>query len=78
MPPPRILVGEFDKPRHDAIPALDGVHRQTTCEHLCSPSIDHRVGIMTNFATCAQPDLLVDEAGGGRFADRRDPCCVRP
>jgi hypothetical protein len=42
-PPPRILVGELDKPRHDAAPALDGVHRQAACEHLSSPSIDHRV-----------------------------------
>jgi hypothetical protein len=42
-PPPRILVGEFHKPRHDATPALDGVDRQTACEHLSAPPIDHRV-----------------------------------
>jgi hypothetical protein len=42
-PSPRILVGEFDKPRYDAAPSLDGVDRQAMCEHLGSPSIDHRV-----------------------------------
>jgi hypothetical protein len=42
-PPPGILVGEFDEPRHDATPALDGVDRPAACEHLSSPSIDHRV-----------------------------------
>jgi hypothetical protein len=42
-PPLRVLVGEFDKPRHDATPALDGVHRQAPSEHLSSPAVDHRV-----------------------------------
>jgi hypothetical protein len=42
-PPPRMLVGEFDKPRHDAAPALDGVDHQATRAHRSAPSIDHRV-----------------------------------
>jgi hypothetical protein len=41
-PPPRILVGELDEPSHEATPRLDGVHSQTSCEHLSSPSVHHR------------------------------------
>jgi hypothetical protein len=41
-PPPRILVGEFDEPSHQAAAHLDGVYRQTPSEHLSSPSVHHR------------------------------------
>jgi hypothetical protein len=40
---PRIRVGEFDEPQNEATPHLNGVHRQTSSEHLSTPSVDHCV-----------------------------------
>jgi len=69
-----ILVGELDEPRHEATPRLDGIHRQTSCEHLSSPSIDRRVedrlicskqrDVIQTQNPRNEPGKLISHAGG--------------